>query len=325
MNTITRRLTLAVSMSLAAFALAPAAAQAPARPAAATPAKPAHAAVQRTFASPEDAVKTFVETLRAADMKGLVAIIGPGSEAWIRSGDAAQDEQDRQRFLAAFDEKNALEAKGADQRILAIGADAWPFAVPIVEKGGRWAFDAQAGREEVANRRVGRNELDTIQTLLKVVEAQRVYKATDPDGNGVADYARRFISSEGKKDGLYWPASPAVPASPLEALASLAAAQGYAHKASATPQPYLGYLYRMLTAQGKDAPGGASSYLAGDKLVGGFAVVAYPVKYGVSGVMTFVVNQDGAVYEKDLGSATASVAGGMTHYNPDKTWRKAQP
>ena len=164
-------------------------------------------------------------------MKGLVALIGPGSEAWIESGDAVQDEQDRQRFLAAYDEKNALEAKGADRFILAVGADAWPFAVPIVNKGGRWAFDAKAGREEVANRRIGRNELDTIQTLREVVEAQRKYAATDPDGNGVADYARRLVSSDGKKDGLYWPASPAQAASPLEALAALAAAQGYARKA----------------------------------------------------------------------------------------------
>jgi hypothetical protein len=318
MKRIARRLSLAVPLALAAVALASAAAQTPASLA-------AHARSQRSFTSPEEAVKSLVDALRRGDMKGLVALAGPGSEAWINSGDAVQDKQDRQFFLAAYDEKNALEAQGVDRFILAVGADAWPFAVPIVNKGGRWAFDAKAGREELANRRIGSNELGTIRTLREVVEAQRKYAATDPDGNGVAGYARRFISSDGKKDGLYWPASPAQAASPLEALAALAAAQGYARKASAAPPPFHGYHYRILTAQGKAAPGGTRDYLVNDQLTGGFAVVAYPAKYGVSGFMTFVVNQDGVIYEKNLGVATASAAATMSRYNPDSTWKRAQP
>jgi hypothetical protein len=306
MKKILSRSTLALAVSLAAFGLAPAAAQAPSKPAAATAAK-ASPAAQRTFASAEEAAKALVETLRAGDMKGVAAIIGPGSQGWIGSGDAVQDKEDLRRFLAAYDEKNALEAKDAGSFILAIGADAFPFAVPIVKNGGKWAFDARAGREEVANRRVGRNELDTIRTLRELVEAQRVYRTTDPDRDGVAGYARRIISSKGKKDGLYWPASPAEPASPLEALAALASAHGYATKASASPQPFRGYLYRMLT----------------DKAASSFTVVAYPVKYGVSGIMTFAVNQDGAIHEKDLGSGTAALAAGITRYKPDKSWRKS--
>jgi hypothetical protein len=322
MMKIAHRLTLAVPLSLAAFALTPVAAQAPAGTTTAASTKPAHASAQRSFASPEEAVKSLVDALRKADMKALVALGGPGSQAWINSGDAVQDAQDRQFFLAAYDAKNVLEANGADRFILAVGADAWPSAVPIVNMGGRWVFDAKAGREEVANRHIGRNELDTIRTLLEVVEAQRKYAAADPDGNGIADYARRFISSERKKDGLYWTASPVQAASPLEALAALAAAQGYSRTASAAPQAFHGYHYRLLTAQGKDAPGGARDYLVKGQLTEGFAVVAYPAKYGASGFMTFIVNQDGVVYEKNLGSA--STAASITLYNPDATWRKAQ-
>ena len=324
MMKIAHRLTLAVTLSLAALALAPAAAQAPASLKAAT-AKPAHANSQRSFASPEEAVKGLVDALRRGDTKALVALAGPGSEAWIKSGDAVQDNEERQFFLAAYDEKHALEAQGADRFILAVGTDAWPFAAPIVNQGGRWMFDAKAGREEVANRRIGRNELDTIRTLLEVVEAQRKYAATDPDGNGVADYARKLVSSDGKKDGLYWPASPAQAASPLEALAALAAAQGYTRKASVAPQPFHGYQYRILTAQGMDAPGSAREFLVKGQLIGGYAVVAYPAKYGVSGFMTFIVNQDGLVYEKNLGTSTASAAAKMSRYNPDSTWTQVKP
>jgi hypothetical protein len=314
-----------LTLCLAGFALTPAAAQAPVAPAAAATAKTTHPGAQRSFASAEEAVKSLVDLLRSKDMKGLFALIGPGSQAWLQSGDAVQDEQSRQHFLAAYDEKNALEPAGADRFVLAVGADAWPFAVPIVKRGGRWAFDAKAGREEVANRRIGGNELDTIKTLRALVEAQRKYAAADPQGVGAAVYARRLVSSDGKKDGLYWPASPAQTASPLEALAALAVTQGYANKASAAPAPFHGYLYRIVTAQGKDAPGGARDYLVDGKLTGGFAVVAYPVKYGVSGYMTFMVSNDGVVYQKSLGAATASAAGQLSRYNPDGTWQKVQP
>jgi hypothetical protein len=323
MMKIAHRLALAVPLSLAAVALTPVAAQTPATTTAS--ATPAPASPQRSFASPEEAARRLVEVVRKADMKALVALIGPGSGAWLKSGDAVADTQERRFFLAAYDEKHALEARGADRFVLAVGTDAWPFAVPIVNQGGRWAFDAEAGREELANRRIGRNELDTMRTLRQLVEAQRRYHGADPDGNGVADYAVRLISSEGRKDGLYWPANPSQPASPLEALAALAVAQGYSSRAGAAPQAFHGYFYRILTAQGKDAPGGARDYRVGDRLTGGFAILAYPAKYGVSGFMSFIVNQDGVIYEKDLGANTGAAAAKMVIYNPNSAWTQVKP
>ena len=193
-------------------------------------------------------------------------------------------------------------------------------------RGGQWAFDANAGREELLNRRVGRNELDTIQTLLAIVDAQREYAADDADGNGYADYARRFRSSPGKKDGLYWPDATGKSPSPLGPMVAEAAREGYGKTPPdpAKPVAFHGYHYRILTGQGKDAPGGAYDYLVRDKLLGGFAVVAWPANYGSSGVTTFLVNHDGVVYEKDLGTKTPGIAGTMTRFNPDATWRKAQ-
>jgi hypothetical protein len=215
--------------------------------------------------------------------------------------------------------------QGADKAELAVGENGWPFPAPLVKKGGEWVFDAAAGREEVTNRRVGANELGAIQTLLAVVDAQRLYAASDPDRNGIADYAAKFISSPGKKDGLYWETGAGDVPSPLGPLVGAASAQGYAVKTQpAKPRPYHGYYFRIVTGQGKSAPGGAYDYRVGGRLFGGFAVVAYPASYGVSGVKTFVVNHDGVVHEKDLGAATGSVAAAMTLYNPDKTWQKVQ-
>jgi hypothetical protein len=199
-----------------------------------------------------------------------------------------------------------------------------------VKHGDKWTFDANAGREELVNRRVGRNELDAMQTILAIVDAEREYAASDADGNGFADYARKFRSSPGKKDGLFWPTAEGAPPSPLGPLVAVAAKEGYgkgakeADRTTGTPQPYRGYYYRILTAQGKNAPGGAYDYMVGNKLLGGFAVVAYPATYRVSGVTTFLVNHEGVVYEKDLGAQTASIAGNMTLFNPDSTWRKSQ-
>jgi Protein of unknown function (DUF2950) len=206
--------------------------------------------------------------------------------------------------------------------VLTVGDDGWPFPAPLVKKGDQWAFDAAAGREEVVNRRVGANELAAIQTLLAVVDAQRSYASADPDRNGIANYAAKFISTPGKKDGLYWETKAGEAQSPLGPLVGAASAQGY--KASTKPQPYHGYLFRIIAAQGKGAPGGAYDYRVKGRLFGGFAVVAYPASYGLSGVKTFIVNHDGIVYEKDLGPATATTAAAMSAYNPDKTWEKVQ-
>ncbi len=320
-------LAVAITGSLAAFAAVDTCAQS--APATAT-SKPAPAAKpvmkQRTFASADEAVGALVEAVRAGDVNGLLAVVGPGSGDWLFSGDKVADANDWKKFLAAYDQKHALDAKDT-RAILNVGNDAWPFPAPIVKHGDKWSFDANAGREEILNRRIGANELDTMQTLLAIVDAQREYAQGDADGNGFADYAKRFLSTPGKKDGLYWPDEPGKPQSPLGPLVAAAAKEGYgkmAKDAAQQRQTYHGYYYKLITSQGKDAAGGAYDYMVGDKLLGGFAIVAWPARYRVSGVTTFIVNQDGVVYEKDLGANGEAVASSMTRYNPNATWRKAQ-
>ena len=294
--------------------------------ASASPPSAKSAVQQRIFPSADEASKALADAVRAKNVDGLLAVVGPGSASWLFTGDTVADANDWAKFLAAYDEKHSLEPKGEGMVTLSVGKDDWPFPAPIVKSAKGWSFDANAGKDEVVNRRVGRNELDAIQTMLAIVDAQREYAQTDADGNGFSDYARRFRSSPGKKDGLYWPDEAGKPRSPLGELVAVAAAEGYGRKPAKEegPQAYHGYRYRILTAQGKDAPGGAYDYLVRDKLLGGFAVVAWPASYRVSGVMTFIVNHDGVVYEKDLGPQTASIAGAMTRYNPDSTWRKEQ-
>jgi hypothetical protein len=205
--------------------------------------------------------------------------------------------------------------------MLAAGEGDWTFPAPLVRKGDKWSFDTESGHQEFLNRRVGRNELDTMQTLLAIVDAQREYASTDADGNGLADYAARFASSPGKKDGLYWPTQNGEPQSPLGPLVAKAVLEGYRGKAKAgTPQPYHGYIYRMLTAQGKNAKGGAFNYLVRGKMFGGFAVLAYPASYGNSGVKTFMVNHDGVLYERDLGPSTAAQAAKIKLFDPGAGW-----
>jgi hypothetical protein len=290
-------------------------------PAPATRAKPA--AAGKSFASAQEAAGALAAAVRAGDKVALFAVVGPDSKSWILSGDDVADRADWKRFLEAYDQKNNVQATG-DKAVLEVGNDAWPFPAPIVRgKDGKWAFDAKAGREEILNRRIGRNELDTIQVLLAVVDAQREYAAGDMDGNGFADYARKVRSSPGKKDGLYWPTEAGKPQSPLGELVAEAAAEGYGKGTSGKPGAYHGYRYKLLTSQGKNAAGGAYDYMVGGKLLGGFAVLAYPATYGSSGVMTFMVNHEGVVYEKDLGAQTATATASMTRFDPDKTWRKA--
>ncbi len=295
------------------------------KPAAAAPAAKAasKASAQKAFATPEEAVKALVEAVRASNVEGMVAVIGPRSRSWLFTGDTVADAADWKKFLAGYEAKNRIAKEGDAKAVLYIGDD-WPFPAPLVAKAGKWSFDAEAGREEVINRRVGRNELDTIQTLLAMVDAQREYAAKDADGNGLSDYAARFRSTPGKKDGLYWETKEGEPPSPMGPLAAKAVTEGYGAKLkSGSLVPYHGYYFRILTAQGKDAPGGAYDYRVGDKLFGGFAIVAWPASYGNSGVKTFLVNHDGVVWEKDLGSGTAKAAAQMKLFNPDKTWAKA--
>lgn len=316
---------IAIALLLATAQLASAAQPAPATQ------KPVaqKAQAQKIFATPEEAAAALADAIRKQDKKSLLAVLGPSSSSWLSSGDQVADRHDMEKFIAAYDRKNSISKEADDKAILLVGNSDWPFPAPIILKGNGWKFDAAAGREELINRRVGRNELDTIQTLLAVVDAQREYAAGDPDGNGYNDYARRFISHKGKKDGLYWPVKDGEPLSPLGPLVGEAAREGYGKKSGGgksggRPAAYHGYRYRLLDAQGKDAPGGAYSYLVGNKLIGGFAAVAYPSRYGVSGIMTFLVNYDGVVYQKDLGKSTEAVAVGMRRYDPDPGWKKAE-
>ena len=320
---------LAVAVAAALAGLVPVAVLAQATsapPQAKAPAATKAAAAQRTFATPETAASALVDAVKNRNADALVAIVGPGSASWLFSGDDVADANDWKHFVTAYDEKHSLDMKGDGKAILLAGADDWPFPAPLVKKGSAWAFDAAAGKEELLNRRVGRNELDAMQTLLAIVDAQREYASKDLDGNGYADYARRFRSSPGRRDGLFWPDEAGKPESPLGPLVATAAAEGYGKPQPAPQQrqAYHGYYYKILTSQGRNAHGGAYDYLVGDKLLGGFAVVAWPASYGVSGVTTFLVNHDGVVYEKDLGARTGAVASAMTRFDPDATWRKSQ-
>ena len=282
---------------------------------------PASGAVtQRRFASVDEATQALISAIRAGDRKAMLAIFGEEGKGLIWSGDEVADRLVRERFVAAYDAKRRLEA-GAGKVVLVVGRDDFPFPIPIVPDGPSWRFDTAAGKDEIINRRIGRNELNTIQVCLAYVDAQREYYARDPDGAGLLHYAQRFASSPGKRDGLYWPAKPGEKPSPLGSLVARARDEGYA-KRSASPVAYWGYYYRILTAQGRNASGGAYDYLAHGHMIGGFALVAFAAQYGVSGVMTFLVNQDGVVYQKDLGPNTAAIARAMKQFNPDGTWKK---
>lgn len=293
------------------------------QPAAAEQHATAKAAQQATYSTAEEAAAALADAVRNQDPKAVLTVVGPRSESWIFSGDRVSDLADWKHFLELYDAKHAIVADGDAKATLTVGDDPWPFPAPLVLKSNRWQFDPEAGREEVLKRRIGHNELDTIQTLLAIVDAQREYAAGDSDRDGLHDYAQRFMSSPGKRDGLFWPAPEGEPQSPLGPLIAAATAKGYVASGDA-PRPYHGYLFRMLTAQGPDAPGGSYDYLVRGKLIGGFAVIAWPAKYDNSGIMTFVVNHDGVVYQKDLGDTTATRATKITRFNPDKTWKRAQ-
>jgi hypothetical protein len=276
---------------------------------------------QQTFASPEEAVKALVEALKSGDAKAVEAIFGPGSRDLLSSGDPVADKAARERFLSRYGEKNRLEVTET-KATLNIGNDDWPFAVPLVKKEGLWYFDTKQGKEEILARRIGQNELSAIQFCLAYVDAQREYALKDRDGDGLLEYAQKFGSDKGKRNGLYWKVKEGEEQSPLGPIAAAAQNQGYSKKGE-KPQPFYGYYYRILTGQGKNAPGGAYDYMAKGNMIGGFALVAYPAKYGSSGVMTFIVNHDGVVYQKDLGRNAEKTAQAMKLFDPDSTWKKA--
>jgi hypothetical protein len=279
------------------------------------------AAAQKTYGSPEEAAKDLVAALKARDRKAAAAILGPGSREILDSGDKVVDRQAGERFVKAYDEANKLEKKG-DKAVLAVGKDAWPFPVPIVKSAAGWRFDMRQGREELLNRRIGRNELAVVQVLRAYVDAQREYYLRNPQNDKLLHYAQKFRSAEGKRDGLYYPVKAGEKPSPLGPLVSGARAEGYTKGKDGKPIAYHGYYYRILKAQGPDAPGGAYSYVAHGRMFGGFAAVAWPATYDNSGIFTFIVSHDGQVYQKDLGRDTATAVQKITRFNPDKTWAR---
>jgi len=282
-------------------------------------------AQQKTFKTPEEAVKSLMDAVRFNNTKELLAIFGPAGKGIISSGDAVADKRGIEGFIKDYEEMNKLEKETDKKVTLVVGNREWPFPIPIVKKGETWVFDTKAGKEEMLNRRIGRNELNTIQTCLAMVDAQREYAMKDRDSDKLLEYAQKFWSTKGKKDGLYWEAKEGEEQSPLGPLAAQAVEEGYTRgKPGANPLPYHGYLYRILKAQGKSAPGGAYDYMVRGQMIGGFALVAFPAEYGASGIMTFIVNHDGVVYQKDLGKETGKIAKAMTKFDPVKTWKKVE-
>ena len=277
----------------------------------------AAAPAQSTFATPEDAVAALVAAIKSHDVAALRAVLGNAPGA-LSSGDRVADRTLGEKFVAAYDQKHAI-AKDGDTAKLTIGADDFPFAFPIVKAGDKWRFDTKAGQDELLARRIGENELYVIKVLQAIVDAQMEYASADRDGDGVLAYARKFASSKGKRDGLYWPTQAGEPPSPLGALVAHASGEGYKAKGGESP-PYHGYHFRMLSGQGKDAAGGALDYVVRGRAIGGFAVVAWPAKYGSSGIMTFMVNQDGKVFQADLGPDTPAKAAAIKRFDPGKGW-----
>lgn len=281
---------------------------------------------QKTFSSPEKAVQALVDSLKERDKARLRAILGPSAEQLISSGDPVVDRHHRDIFLAAYEDIHRFDQRGKSKAILIIGKNEWPFPIPLVVKKKRWRFDTEAGKQEILERWIGRNELETIQTCLAIVDAQREYAMGDHTDNGMHEYAAKFASDPGKKNGLYWETKEAETPSPLGELVARAKAEGYsARESGGGPVPYHGYFYRILTRQGEHAAGGAFDYMVRGHLLGGFAVVAYPAGYGSSGIMTFIVNHDGVVYQKDLGRDTAVTAKMMETFDPGPGWEKVEP
>lgn len=278
---------------------------------------------QKTFTTPEDAVVAFVDAAVAGNTQELLALFGPEGQKVLISGDPVMDQRNREVFLVAYAERAALMAVSPTRRILYIGYEDWPLPIPLVKEGKTWRFDTAAGAQEILYRRIGRNELNTIDVAQVYVDAQQEYAAQARDGKPAGAYAQRIASTPGKHDGLFWKSDDSEELSPLGEFAAGAAAQGY-RGTDQQPTPFHGYIYRTLTAQGKSATGGERNYIVNGEMRNGFALIAYPAAYRVSGVMTFIVDQDGVVYQKDLGAETLKIAADMSRFDPDPSWRKVQ-
>ena len=278
---------------------------------------------QQDYKTPQDAIDALVASAKSGDEKAALVVLGQDGQDIISSGDKVSDDAVRTRFVASYDAKHQIAMEGDSKAVLVIGDNDYPFPIPLHRnKNGTWSFDTDEGRIEVLARRIGHNELDAIQTSLAYVDAQNDYAAKDR-GAGIGAYAQRFISTEGKKDGLYWPTAQGEEESPLGPLFAAASAQGY--HAGQGRTPYHGYDYKILTKQGPAATGGDVDYVVNGKMIGGFALAGYPAEYRNSGVMTFIVNHDGAVFQKDLRPDTDRIAEAITAFNPDKGWTKVEP
>ncbi len=277
---------------------------------------------QKDFASADQAIQALVSAVRSGDTRTMLEVLGGDAKPLIESGDPVQDGNARALFVREYESLNSLLSTPDGLTILQVGSDNWPFPFPLVQEGERWRFDSSAGVEEIINRRVGRNELSTIQACLAFVDAEREYYLRNPENDPLFHYARRLLSTEGHKDGLYWPVAEGEEPSPLGEEFARARAEGYFKDEVPKSTPFHGYVYRALEAQGPNAVGGAYQYVAHDKMIGGFALVAYPAEYGTSGVMTFIVNHQGVVFSKDLGPDTQRLAGEMKAFDPDDTWKR---
>ena len=278
---------------------------------------PGAAAQQKKFTTPEAAMNAFGDAVLTSDEDALKTLLGANFRTVIPPVDADVT----YRFLAAWAKSHSIKPEGDGKALIAVGDDGWTLPIPVVKTAQGWMFDTRAGVDEMRVRRIGRNELAVMQVMLAIYDAQKEYARKDYNGDGVLQYASKFASSPGKKDGLYWPAKPGEELSPLGPAVDARRGAG----ARGGGQGYYGYHFKLLTSQGKHAPGGAFDYMAHRRLIGGFAVVAWPVKYGDTGVMTFLVSHDGVLYEKDLGPSTAAQARAMTRFDPDSTWQKVGP
>ncbi len=273
---------------------------------------------QKTFSSAEEASNAIFTAARSNDEKAMLGILGANGKEIVSSGDGAEDSQNRANFAAKYQEMHRLVKEPDGTTVLYIGAKNWPTPIPLVNKGGSWYFDTEAGKREILFRRVGRNEMSTIRVCQELVSAQKEYSGQH------SEYAEKIFSDDGQHDGLYWKAADGEPLSPVGPLVAAAVTESYAKSRDNAPTPYRGYYYHILTREGKNAPGGAKSYMVNGKMTGGFAFVAYPAEYRSSGVMTFIVGEDGVVYQKDLGKKTEALAKGMKEYNPNSSWQKAE-
>ncbi|MGA2497945.1 MAG: DUF2950 domain-containing protein [Tepidisphaeraceae bacterium] len=281
---------------------------------------------QRMFASPEEAAGVLKDAMVARDRRLLIAIFGPEGKQYVLTGDRVEEDTDMQAFGQHMSEHLLVDRPSADKAVLQIGKENWPFPIPVVKNGEQWFFDTAAGKQELLNRRIGENELGAIAVCRAHVAAQKEYASKPRNGDSISQYAQHFMSTEGKKDGLYWPAAAGEELSPMGPLVAEAREEGYIRepRIPGKPHPYHGYFFHILTAQGEAAPGGKMSYIVDGRMTKGFAVVASPSSWGSSGVMTFIVNQDGKVYQKNLGENTRELVKTITEYNPDNTWTEVK-